>query len=419
MKPKNVILVTMDEVRPDHLSCYGYEGIQTPNIDGFAQWGVRFETVISTSCFTPPSHASILTGVYPYNHNLRGPFSRVEWKMVSQIFQENGYNTAGFVGVNLLGKANGFDTGFDDFDEPKPDEIWKRSEFAGDERGELLWGNWWVPRMLAWVRAHADQRFFVWGHYFDVHQAAEKILLEMGKIQEGILSEFGYYDAKIRYMDEALFGPLGALLMELGLEDKTTVLITSDHGTNLGEHEVPPFPNLDLVYPQHTTLYDCDLLVPLIIRDRDLPRGVVIPGMARTVDIVPTILESVGLTGSIRFDGVPLLPFIQAGKVEGLIAYSEELYEKRGPGDLQSIRSDRYKFVIDRRTGREELYDLPADPFERDNVVFDLTGEQRVLAEKWRVMCDRHREQKETGFVMDADDRKRIEKRLKLLGYIK
>ncbi|MBW2121303.1 MAG: sulfatase [Deltaproteobacteria bacterium] len=418
MKPKNVILVTMDEVRPDHLGCYGYKRIETPNLDRFAREGVRFETVVSASCFTPPSHASILTGVYQYNHNLRDPFSRVEWKMLAEIFHERGYSTAGFVGVNLLGRANGFDAGFDDFDEPKPDEIWKRSGFAGDDRGELLWGNWWVPRMLDWIRAHADTPFFIWGHYFDVHQAAEKILLETGKIREGVLSEFGYYDAKIRYMDEALFAPLRALLDELALHEQTTVVITSDHGTNLGEHEVPPFPNLDLVYPQHTTLYDCDLLVPLILRDRDLPHGVVIPGAARTVDIVPTILESAGLAGSIRFDGVSLISSIAAGRVEGLTCYSEELYEKRGPGDYQSIRSDRYKFIIDRRSGREEFYDLSADPLERNNLIAGLTEEQQALVEEWRAFCDSHMERKESGFVMDVKDRERIEKRLRLLGYI-
>ena len=140
MERKNVILVTMDEVRHDHLGCYGYERIKTPNIDFFASEGVRFETAVSTSCFTPPSHATILTGVYPNRHNLRDPFSGVEWKMISEIFQENGYRTAGFVGVNLLGRANHFDAGFQLYDEPKHEEILKRCGFHG-ETGRLPAGN--------------------------------------------------------------------------------------------------------------------------------------------------------------------------------------------------------------------------------------------------------------------------------------
>jgi len=218
MERKNVILVTMDEVRHDHLGCYGYERIKTPNIDFFASEGVRFETAVSTSCFTPPSHATILTGVYPNRHNLRDPFSGVEWKMISEIFQENGYRTAGFVGVNLLGRANHFDAGFQLYDEPKHEEIWKRCGFPGEERGEVLWGNWWIPRMLEWLRSNADDPFFIWTHYFDVHQSAEKILLEMGKIQEGIMPEYAYYDPKIQYMDTAYFGPLRETLEDLNIE---------------------------------------------------------------------------------------------------------------------------------------------------------------------------------------------------------
>lgn len=94
-------------------------------------------------------------------------------------------------------------------------------------------------------------------------------------------------------------------------------------------------------FPQHTTHYDCDLLVPMIIKDKDLPKGVVIPGIARTFDIVPTLVDLAGIEKKYKFDGVSLVPFINKGKTEGLLAYSEELYEKRGPGDFQSVRSDR------------------------------------------------------------------------------
>ena len=415
---KNIILVTMDEVRPDHLSCYGYRRIQTVNLDRFAQEGVRFETTVSTSCFTPVSHATILTGVYPFNHNLRDPFSGVDWKMVAEIFKENGYNTAGFVGVNLLGKTNRFNTGFDYFDEPSDEEIWKHSGFVGDGRGELLWGNWWIPRMLKWVRDHQEESFFIWTHYFDTHQAAEDILLEMGKIKKGVMPDYGYCDPKIKYMDEAYFGALHELLQELKLEDRTTILITSDHGTNMGEHKVPPFPHLKLVYPQHTTLYDCDLLVPMIIRSKDLPRGLVIPGVVRTVDIVPTVVDLAGIENRYKFDGVSLIPFIKKGKVEGLVAYSEELYEKRGPGDFQSVRNDRYKFIIDHRSGLQEFFDLLSDKREQRNLIFECTEEQERLIEEWRQICQNNLERRQVDFSVQGEARKKIEKRLRALGYV-
>jgi arylsulfatase A-like enzyme len=415
---KNIILVTMDEVRHDHLSCYGYRRVQTPHIDRFAREGVRFETAVSTSCFTPVSHATILTGVYPLHHNLRDPFSGVEWKIVAEIFKENGYKTAGFVGVNLLGKANRFDVGFDYFDEPSDDEIWKRSGFAGDGRGELLWGNWWIPRMLKWVRDHQGEPFFIWTHYFDTHQAAEDILLEMGKIQRGIMPDYGYYDPKIKYMDEAYFGPLHQLLQELDLEERTTILITSDHGTNMGEHKVPPFPHLKLVYPQHTTLYDCDLLVPMIIQDKDLPKGVVIPGVVRTVDIVPTLVDLAGIENRYKFDGISLVPFVKRGRAERLLAYSEELYEKRGPGDFQSVRSDRYKFIIDHRTGLQEFFDLLSDKKEQQNLIFECNEEQEKLIEEWRKICQNNLERKGIDYSVQGEAKEKIEKRLRSLGYI-
>lgn len=419
MEKKNVILVTMDEVRHDHLGCYGYRKITTPNLDFFAENGILFETAVSATCFTPVSHATILTGVFPNKHNMRDPFSRPEWKMISEIFKENGYATAGFVGVNLIGKANGFDRGFQTFDEPKHEEIWKRSSFDGDDRGELLWGNWWIPRMLSWVKANADKPFFIWGHYFDVHQAAESILLELGRIKEGVMPEYGYYDPKIAYMDRAFFGPLRKVLSELELENRTTVLITSDHGTNLEEHEVPPFPNLELVYPQHTTMYDCDLLVPLILKDRDFPVPKVIPGMVRTVDIVPTLVDLAEIKVDHSWDGMSLRSFIEAGKAEGLMTYAEELYEKRGPGDFQAIRDDRYKYIVDhRKDGREEFYDLKTDPAEQTDLIHTLTDGQKKVVEEWRNLCTEYKTQKGSDFVMDDQVKSKVTERLRMLGYI-
>jgi arylsulfatase A-like enzyme len=415
---KNIILVTMDEVRPDHLSCYGYDRISTSNIDFFADNGVRFQTVISTSCFTPLSHATILSGVYPDKHCLRDPFAGLAWDTVAQTFRAKGYKTAGFVGVNLLGKANRFHLGFDYFDEPGHDEVWKRSGFPGEERGELLWGNWWIPRMLDWVRRNREHPFFIWTHYFDVHQAAENILLEMGKIKEGVMPEFGYMDPKIEYMDRAYFGALRQTLDELGLMDKTTVAITSDHGTNVGEHDVPPFPHLDLVYPQHVTLYDCDLLVPLILKDPDLPPGKVIPGMVRTVDIVPTLLDLHGIEPAEDLDGTSLIPFVHDGKAADLTAYAEEMYEKRGPGDFQAVRNDRFKLIIDYRSGKEEFYDVLKDPGEHMNLIDKLDETQKALVVEWRSICRKLAVQKDSGFRMGDEDRAKVTKRLKSLGYI-
>jgi len=118
---KNVVLISVDEVRPDHLSCYGYERIKTQNIDRVAQEGVLFKTCIAASCWTPLCMASVICGCYHNRHTIRGPFSRVQSKTIAEILKEHGYETAGFVGNGLLGARHGFGNGFDHYDEPKKD----------------------------------------------------------------------------------------------------------------------------------------------------------------------------------------------------------------------------------------------------------------------------------------------------------
>jgi arylsulfatase A-like enzyme len=156
----------------------------------------------------------------------------------------------------------------------------------------------------------------------------------------------------------------------------------------------------------------------MIIKDRDLPKGVVIPGVVRTVDIVPTLIDLAGIENRYRFDGVSLVPSIKKGKAEGLLAYSEELYEKRGPGDFQSVRNDRFKFIIDHRSGLQEFFDLRSDEREQHNLIFESDAEQERLIEKWRRICQQNFERKEVGFSLQGEDREKVEKRLRSLGYI-
>jgi arylsulfatase A-like enzyme len=414
----------MDEVRPDKLSCYGNRRIQTPNIDRLASTGARFETCIAVSSLTPICHASLLTGVNPPVHGLRNPYCRIHFPTLARIFRDNDYATAGFVGVSLLGPALGFSDGFDDYDYPK--EGWYRSAFdKKDEKVtqdhpliEVVWGNFYQDRLWNWLRQHRETPFFLWTHYFDCHQAAEKILLKLGKIKEGVMPEYGYYDPKVKYMDTSFFGPLLELLGELKMMERTNFVVTSDHGTNLEEHEVPPFPHLDLVYPQHTTQYDHDLKVPLMIVAPEVPPGQIVRGQVRHVDVVPTVRELMGLKTSVKFDGTSLMPAIQSGQSEGSVAYGEEMFRLRGPGDCQSMRTDRLKFIIDRRSGREEAYDLMADPAEKKNIIRALTSGQEALIQEWRKSMDEaYRSMKETTEVT-GEDRKKVESRLKMLGYI-
>jgi arylsulfatase A-like enzyme len=421
---RNLILVTMDEVRPDKLSCYGNKRIQTENIDRLASMGALFETCIAVSSLTPVCHASLLTGVNPTIHGLRNPYCRINFPTLARIFKENGYNTAGFVGVTLLGPALGFSDGFDYYDYPQ--EGWHRTIYDKKDEPitqnhpliEVVLGNFYQDRLWEWLRKHRETPFFLWTHYFDCHQAAEKVLLKMGKIREGVMPEYGYYDPKVKYMDKVHFGTMLDLLEEIGIMEKTNFIITSDHGTNLEEHEVPPFPHLDLIYPQHTTQYDHDLKVPLIIVAPKIPLGKRVKGQVRHIDIVPTVVELMRFKTSIKFDGISLMPAIMEGQMTGSIAYGEELFHLRGPGDFQSMRSDNLKFIIDRRSGKEEAYDLIADPAEKKNIINTLAAEQQSQIQEWRKFMDEAYQGLQKATEITGKDRLQVEERLKMLGYI-
>ena len=416
MTKENYILISLDEVRPDHLSCYGYRDNRTPNLDRLAENGVLFETVISSSCLTPVSHASILTGLNAPKHGVRMPYNKINARLVSEYFKKRAYKTAAYVGVNFLGAANGYGSGFDSFDEPRKKTAWRQTKYDSKDKHVILWGNSWMDRMFKWISQNYKERFFIWGHYFECHEGAETTLLEKGKLENDVMAEFGYYDAKIKLMDDYLFGRLHQLLSRLNIEDRTYIIVTSDHGTNLGEHPLPFNEKIGKFFPQHVTLFDCDIRVPLLINGPAFEKAKRVEGMVRSIDIMPTLLELANIKND-RSEGISLLPFIARGKAEGLTAYSEELFELRGHGDFQSVRNDRYKFIINRRTGLKEFYDLSNDPNEGDNIILKLSSYEKGLVDEWYAVC-------ESNMLFDAKKnikknyKQEITEKLSSLGYI-
>jgi len=418
---KNVILMSVDEVRPDHLSCYGYKGIKTHNTDKIAEEGVLFETCISAACLTAVCMASVICATYPNKHTVRGPFSRIQSKTIAEILKECGYKTAGFVGNGLLGASHGFAAGFDHYDEPTKDTSWG-SWYP--ERKELFYeGNWWVDRMLEWLKKNRSSTFFIWGHYFETHEGAEQTLLRDGFIKEGELSEFSYKDAKIKYMDEKLFGELLKVFDDLKLWEDTTLIIMGDHGTNLGEHPARPVPHrpYNLIYPQHTTLYDVDLRVTLIIKDKSLPEGRRVKGMVRSVDVVPTLLDLLEIpTDKMGFDGTSLVPMIAKAKAEGFGAYAEMLYPLvEEMGCLQAFRTNKFKFIRDLIKGTEEFYSLQDDPLEQNNLIKEVGESKKQELEDIRKKMNAYLfELKGEGAAFSAEEKEEIKERLRRLGYM-
>lgn len=418
MGKENLILITMDAVRPDHLSCYGYDKIRTSNIDFISEEGALFEECICSSCLTPVSHASILTGNNPPTHRVRHPFCKVGSKMISEILGENGYKTAGFVGINFLSSQHGFNAGFDYFDEPTEESSWNKKEYRkGEKKMNTLWGNWWVDRMLKWLKECHSANFFIWGHYFEVHFLAEKYLLSTGEIESGKLHEHAYYDAKIKYMDEKLFGPLINILKDLKLWENTTIVVTSDHGEKLGPR-YPSWEDFYTNYPQHKTLYDYDLKVPLIIKNKRLGKRKRVKQTVRAIDLVPTLVDLLDISISDKFDGESLMPLIHGEKFHELTAYAEELYEERGEGSLQAVRTSEHKLIRNITKNTEKLYNLRKDPKEKENVINTSDAKEKIFLQEFRETMDIFLQGYETETTFTEEEKNKIEDRLRALGYI-
>ena len=443
---KNLIVISMDETRPDRLGCYGYKKAKSSYIDRIAKEGVLFEEAFSSSNLTPIAHGPMLCGVYPVKTGVRDPYSYLVAKSLPTILKENGYKTAGAVMTGLIGKKHGYDQGFDYFVEPTKedadevvsyehtfhakrkdmlklkteDQEKAKQKSLEEEEEEFMWGGNWVPNIVNFIRENKDNNFFVFGHYYKVHVQCEKWYLKHGFIDPKKDDPFmGYVDRKVELMGETCFKPIIEVLEELGLYDDTYIVALSDHGTNYGEHRVDAPPVLDMPYPCHITMYDVDLKVALIIRGKGLPKGRRVKGMVRSVDVVPTILELLEIKTDNDFDGVSLLNDIGKGESKGKILYAEEIYPKRGTGTLQAIRTDKYKYIRNNTRLVEGFYDLENDPGEKNNLIMSLTKEQFAMVQEWRKQLDDYLKMGKGEVELSDEDKARIEARLRVLGYVR
>jgi arylsulfatase A-like enzyme len=442
---KNLILISMDETRPDRLGCYRYEKAKTNHINRIAKEGILFEDAFSSSCLTPVAHGSMLCGVHPMKHGVRDPYSYMVAKSLSTILKEQGYRTAGAVGISLIGKNHGFEQGFDYFEEPTREttvEVWtyehtfasKREDVLKEkaedeekarqikleaEEEELMWGGDWVPNIINFIRENKDRNFFVWGHHYKVHQGCEKWYLKNGLIDPRRDDPYMcYYDRKIQLMNDTVFKPIIEILEELGLYEDTYIAALSDHGTNFGEHRVDKIPCLDMVYPQHTTMYDEDLRIAFMMKGPGLPKGKKVKGMVRNIDFVPTILELMDVKVDNDFDGVSLLKDIEKGESKGKVNYAEELYPRRGSGSVQSIRTDKYKYMRNNTKSLEGLYNLENDPGEKANLIMTPTHEEFAMIQQWRKQLDANLKIQKREAKLSDEQKARLESRLKILGYV-
>jgi arylsulfatase A-like enzyme/Tfp pilus assembly protein PilF len=345
----NILLITLDTTRADHLGCYGYPRAKTPSLDGLAREGIRFARAYCPAPVTLPSHISILSGLYPIAHGVRnnGHHLPSGIKTLAKILKGRGYATAAFVSSFSVDSRFGIDRGFDVYDDTFQPQASLKSANA-ERRAEGTF-----DRFSRWLESNWSNRFFAWVHYYDPHLPYDPPPPYKEEFKDRP------YDGEIAYMDHYVGAVLDQLRTKEILE-KTLIVVAGDHGEGLG----------DKVEIGHGIfLYEAALRVPLIFHNLKIfPRPRVDESEVRLVDVTPTILELVGLKDEAAgMQGQSLVPRLEGKAGKDLDSLIETFFprENFGWSELVGIISGPWKFI---QAPRPELYDLKNDPEEEKNL---------------------------------------------------
>ncbi len=403
----NVIIIGLDTLRPDHLGAYGYERETSTNIDRLAADGVLFENVISQAPWTHPSFGTVFTSLYPTQHGATTVGTRMstEFPTLASLLGDHGYYTGAIVNAPSLSPEFGVGRGFDHYDFLRP---W--SERSADQVTELA---------LAWIDVHKDQPFFLFVHYFDPHlpyappvpydslfdpdyagplgdsfnigaAAARRDdrVVGYGSLPEADKKHIAaLYDGEIAFADKAV-GALVDGIDRRGLRNRTLLIFLSDHGEELFDHG-----GLDHGH----SLFDELIRVPLIISlPGTIPEKSRVSEYVRLLDVMPTVLDMLGLRQPTHLEGVSLKNFLTGavrprpdgvGLLRPAICYAEALRHRM---TVKSLTAYPWKLIYDMRTHERLLFNLETDP--REQQVLDARGERppsgsaRMLADLDRML---------------------------------
>lgn len=406
----NILVIVVDTLRSDHLSSYGYERLTSNNIDDVAQEGVLFEQAYSTSSWTLPAHASVLTGLYPFQHHAtNGPLDS-RHPTLGESLEELGYCSAGFSGnVTVFNRANGFGRGFAHFEDVfrsvgnavkntvygRMFEYYFLHKFFGyeDKLGRMLATD--MDRaVLRWLDRQDDRPFFVFINYYDVHSPYTPPEPFRGKFSslpnpgglisgywgtdrlyvplspEQLQSEIDAYDGSIAYVDESI-GQLITSLRERGLMENTIIIIMSDHGELFDEHGLRAHAN---------SLYREVIQVPLVISwHGHIPEGLRISQPVSIASIPATVMELVNHGDQVALPGPSLvslwngsgdpadfpLPLAEIDKLTWVPVQALSAH-----GAMKSVLSSDWQYITHETYG-DELYNLIDDPKESKNLASD------------------------------------------------
>ncbi len=396
-KVKNVLLISIDTCRADHLSCYGYPRRTTPNIDALAADAILFENIIVPMPLTLPSHSSMLTGTTPLYHKVRNNNNyrlSDQNTTLAEILKKKGFVTAAVVSSFVLDSEFGLNQGFDLYH----DQFLNPTQSTGggnqrraDETSHLA---------ASFLQKYHKQPFFLFLHYFDPHDPYEP--------PEPFASVFkdDPYAGEIAFADYCI-GQVIKKLKELNLYDSTLIIVTSDHGEGLGEHSE----NTHGYFIYHSTLH-----VPLIIKIPGGPKNKRIDSLNGLVDIVPTVCSLLDIEPPASVQGEPLLgQDKQYGpEIEQRRLYCESLLPTRiDAAPLLGILTERWKYIY---TSRPELYDLQNDPKETNNLIDEQPQQAKMMKQRLWESIEQLTATKdsESSRMLDEQSRKKLES----LGYV-
>lgn len=368
--PPNLVLIVIDTLRADHLSCYGYETIRTPNIDDLARRGVLLENTTAHIPVTLPSISSIMTSMLPPTHGVHyneGFYLSGSATTLAEILQEEGYETGAVVGAVVLDSINGISQGFSRYDDKfetytsyAPQIEILETQLSHTQRRAQNVTDLALPLSASMAEKGP---FFLFLHYFDPHTPYDPpppYSMVDPSLVEGSDEIFNArYDKEIAYTDEQV-GRLLKGLEKRGLMENTLVVLTSDHGEALGEHG-------ELSHGYY--VYEETMHIPMIFSfPGKIPEGVRHSGLSRHIDIVPTILEILGIDGTEdrNFQGESLLPFDSEHGSGFSYIESATTFIVFNWSALRGVRSADWKYIA---APREELYDLTRDREEAINLI--------------------------------------------------
>ena len=410
--PANVVLVTFDTTRADHLGPYGDAQAHTPTLDRLAAEGAVFERCKSAAPITVPSHSTIFTGTYPNVHGVRdnGLYVLSEQRStMAEILRDAGWRTAAAIGSFVLDARFGTAQGFELYDDEVNSE---REDFWGERAGEKTTlffdersAEATVDAVLPWVRERstADEPFFLWLHLWSPHHP------HIPPMPWSQLFATDLYRGEIAYADTAL-GKVIAELDALGEAEQTYVIMTADHGEGQGEHGEQT----------HAILaHDATLHVPWIMKGPGIGAGRRLGERVGTVDILPTLLDLLGLPIPDDIQGRSHARWLRSGEVGDTgrrrTYYAETLSPRlsHGWGELRVWYEGPWKYV---HGPRPELFHVESDPRERQERGSTDSQLAQSMAKHLAAYLERTSETPAADAIPGNDPE--VQARLTALGYV-